>query len=265
LLTWKPTPENEENSKELKKTAANLRRKRQPEEWQWSCGRNKHIDVGSRVFLLRQGKYKPGIVASGWVTEQSKEDERWDDSKRKTCYVWVESESEEMVDPFPEGVLPRAKLMGSILSHALLNSRIDGVTVPLEYSEKLEWEWRKHLKRPINTSRLVINGISAWEGEPTEYRCYRRKRDQQLRRSALDGSKDVCAVCNVDYSKVLDGKGVRALQAHHKKQLSQMDAPRLNTVADLAIVCANCHAFIHMDPKKSLTIAMLRSKLRRPL
>jgi hypothetical protein len=184
--------------------------------------------------------------------------------RKRAWYVWVDGKETDQVSDSTEDALPRAKLIREkTLPARLLNSRASGVEVPLEYAEKLERLWSKHLKIPLKTSSLVIGGISALEGEPIEHRSYRRKRDQRLRRAALDASNGVCAVCDVDYSKVLNGKGARVLQAHHKRQLSQSDKPKLNTPADLAVVCANCHALIHMNPKKALTITSLRLMLRR--
>lgn len=255
LLTWKPKEPDE--GLEL-----------DGEDWRWSCGNRKNIKVGERVFVLRQGKNSPGIVASGWVSEGSHEDDHWDPAKRKlrkkTWYVWVDGKETDQVSDSTEDALPRAKLIRKkTLPARLLNSQASGVEVPLEYAEKLERLWSKHLKLPLKTSSLVISGISALEGEPIEHRSYRRKRDQRLRRAALDASNGVCAVCDVDYSRVLNGKGVRVLQAHHKRQFSQSAKPKLNTQDDLAVVCANCHALIHMNSKKALAITSLRSMLGR--
>jgi predicted HNH restriction endonuclease len=99
------------------------------------------------------------------------------------------------------------------------------------------------------------------EGESVEYRSLRRRRDHVLRREALELSRGVCAVCDVDFTAVLDGRGVRVLQVHHRKQLAQLKAPRVNTVRDLAVVCANCHALIHSDPKRSIPVEELKRQL----
>jgi len=101
------------------------------------------------------------------------------------------------------------------------------------------------------------------EGRPAEHIAYVRKRDWRLRNLAMEASHGVCAVCRVDYSKVLDGKGVRVLQVHHKRQLGYNDTPRLTRAADLAVVCANCHLLIHIDPRKALPLSTLRGWLRR--
>jgi len=114
-----------------------------------------------------------------------------------------------------------------------------------------------------SSEKIENDGVSALKGESIEQRSYRRKRDLRLRQAALDDSGGVCAVCDVNYSKVLGGKGIRVLQVHHKRQLSQLTAPQLNTPDDLAVVCANCHALIHLNPKKAMPINSLRLMLSK--
>jgi predicted HNH restriction endonuclease len=38
------------------------------------------------------------------------------------------------------------------------------------------------------------------------------------------------------------------------------DAPSLTRIDDLAVVCANCHALIHVDLSKCMSIDTLRSR-----
>jgi predicted HNH restriction endonuclease len=60
---------------------------------------------------------------------------------------------------------------------------------------------------------------------------------------------------------VLDGRGVRVLQVHHRKQLSAREAPSITKLGDLAVVCANCHLLLHLDPKNALKVEKLREML----
>ncbi len=90
---------------------------------------------------------------------------------------------------------------------------------------------------------------------------YVRGRSRYLRDLALEESDGVCAVCEVDYSKLLGGKGVRVLQVHHRNQLAADIAPRLTPLGELAVVCANCHMLIHMNPKQALSVEELRGML----
>ncbi len=63
LLTWNPSkwpwPELDDCIQEIKATGHYLER--------WSCGRNRKIVEGDRLFLLRQGLEPRGIVGSGWA------------------------------------------------------------------------------------------------------------------------------------------------------------------------------------------------------
>jgi predicted HNH restriction endonuclease len=100
------------------------------------------------------------------------------------------------------------------------------------------------------------------EGLKTEAKRIVTKRSRSVRNSAFNAANNVCAVCDRDYSKVLNGMGVRVLQVHHRKQLSSFDAPAIVTPRDLAVVCANCHLLIHYNPKKALTVEAVRRMLR---
>jgi hypothetical protein len=95
------------------------------------------------------------------------------------------------------------------------------------------------------------------------------QRSRKLRDAAMRNSNGVCAVCDTDFSALLDGRGVRVLQVHHKRMLSQRKAPSETILTDLVVVCANCHLLLHLDPKTSLSVEKLRKMLgnsvrRRP-
>jgi len=105
--------------------------------------------------------------------------------------------------------------------------------------------------------------VRALEGLLREVRAVTRARSGRLRSQALAEAAGVCAVCDTDFSKVLGGRGECVLQVHHRKQLSASKAPRLTRLADLAVVCANCHALIHKDPQEALPVERLRRMLAR--
>ena len=87
------------------------------------------------------------------------------------------------------------------------------------------------------------------------------KRSNKLRERALRNAFGVCAVCDTDFSLVLDGRGVRVLQVHHKKMLSQRKLPKKTELSDLVVVCANCHLLLHLNSRKPLTVSKLRAML----
>lgn len=97
----------------------------------------------------------------------------------------------------------------------------------------------------------------------TETVSYVRGRSRQLRDLALQNARGICEVCRVNFGRVFGGKGVRVLQVHHRKQLSATDSPRVTRLRDLAVLCANCHLLIHMDPDRAMPVEQLRRILRR--
>lgn len=141
-----------------------------------------------------------------------------------------------------------------------------------------EWGWLKRPRRstvvPPDVARrfLKLLGTSNSfhqlaaettdvEGVTTETRVFRRGRSRRLRELALDQAKGICSVCRGDYKRVLGGRGVRVLQVHHRKQLAASDAPRVSKLSDLAVVCSNCHLLIHFDPKRAMSVELLRRRL----
>jgi predicted HNH restriction endonuclease len=105
--------------------------------------------------------------------------------------------------------------------------------------------------------------VAAIEGLVIEARAYKKSRNRPLRDEALAQARGRCACCSIVYGKLLGGRGRRVLQVHHRDQLAQRIVPRVSTVADLAVVCANCHALIHADPKAALTVEAVKSLWKR--
>ena len=131
---------------------------------------------------------------------------------------------------------------------------------PMTIARRLEDAWADFLGN--KSKPLPVAEPSAIEGLLTETVRYVRGRSRQLRDLALGKSEGICCVCDVDYTRWLEGKGVRVLQVHHRKQLAATDAPRVTHLNDLAVVCANCHMLIHMNPKRALSIEALKKMLK---
>ena len=125
----------------------------------------------------------------------------------------------------------------------------------------LERLWRKgagqRLPKPISAAESA-----ALEGLMTETVRYSRRRSGLLRAEALRRAGGVCAACGRQYSTYLDGLGERVLQVHHRRQLAATDVPRLTRSSDLAVLCANCHALVHSNPRRSLPVERLRTMIQ---
>lgn len=90
-----------------------------------------------------------------------------------------------------------------------------------------------------------------------------RERDTQAGR---DKKQDVlhrtgalkCEVCRFDFLATYGEHGLGFIEAHHKTPLHTVENSVNTTMADLALVCSNCHRMLHRGPSL-LTIEELRN------
>ncbi len=79
---------------------------------------------------------------------------------------------------------------------------------------------------------------------------HNRERDPTLTRRAkqlrlLKTGKLECEVCKFDFALEFGRHGTGFIEAHHKIPVSQLDGKTKTRVADLALVCSNCHRMLH--------------------
>ena len=258
LLTWNPNrwqwDDLQANVEEIAQKGFHL--------GNWSTGVSKKIQRGDRLFLIRLGREPKGIIGSGHAVSAVYEDEHWEESAyaagKYARYVRVRFDT--LVNPEfnPQAVLPRKELNGLGKMH--WDSQGSGIRIPDDVARRLEDVWADFLGNP----RKPLPGAepSALEGLRTETSSYVRGRSRQLRDLALMKSEGICCACDTDYSRILGGKGVRVLQVHHRNQLAATDVPRVTHLHDLAVVCANCHMLIHMNPKRAISVEELKKMLR---
>jgi 5-methylcytosine-specific restriction protein A len=113
----------------------------------WSCGNNKSISKGDRLFLLRQGEEPRGIVGAGWAESGPYEEIHWREEKaragRTTMYLAVRWE--KLLNPDRESIFPREWLNEGELSRVNWNTQISGITIRPEAAEVLEERWADFL------------------------------------------------------------------------------------------------------------------------
>jgi 5-methylcytosine-specific restriction protein A len=109
-------------------------------------------------------------------------------------------------------------------------------------------------------------GIEAPEGRVLTrlHRVRERNRklveDRKARALKLNG-KLVCEVCEFDFGKRYGERGNGFIEAHHTQPLATLAENSKTKLADLALVCANCHRMIHAL-KPWFSIEELRAVLR---
>lgn len=114
----------------------------------WSCGNNKSIARGDRLFLLRQGGEPRGICGAGHADSEPFEGAHWRREKaragRTTMYLMVRWEA--LLDPEKESIFPREWLNEGALSRVNWNSRISGIGIRPEAAGALEERWADFLE-----------------------------------------------------------------------------------------------------------------------
>ena len=99
---------------------------------------------------------------------------------------------------------------------------------------------------------------SAYEGEERRLYVLHRRRESSLRRKKIaaalidNGGVLKCEVpgCGFDFKRRYGKLGEGFAHVHHKKPLSEMPPEGQKiSLKELAVVCANCHAMIHVSGK----------------
>jgi hypothetical protein len=131
-------------------------------------------------------------------------------------------------------------------------SRYLGAPLLVEGKHEALGDVAPRLKGDDATARGIVEGIER------EIKLIARSRSQKLRRLALERAKGLCEACGTDFGTLFGGMGLRVLQVHHKQQLALRSVPAVTSPEDLAVVCANCHAIIHSNPKAALPMDVVK-------
>jgi 5-methylcytosine-specific restriction protein A len=71
-----------------------------------------------------------------------------------------------------------------------------------------------------------------------------------------------CEVCGFDFGAVYGELGEGFCEVHHKIPLAALEGTRVTTLADLAIICSNCHRVLHRH-KPMPSVAELMAHIDR--
>jgi predicted HNH restriction endonuclease len=219
----------------------------------WSCGVNKHIEPGSRVFRIRHGVEPRGIVGSGETFSAPNLDRHWDQDRarrgEKALYAKVLFDTllnAEMGDK----PLPRPALRRDELANVNWGTQASGIRIK-SGTDELGRLWEQHVSRVSPPS--ADDEDAAFEGRLSLALRRHRAREKWLRRQKIEEAKRLtggrlrCDVpdCEFDFFVVYGEIGRDFAHVHRKKPLSDWTRPSKTKLNELAIVCANCHAMIH--------------------
>ncbi|WP_018351635.1 HNH endonuclease [Longispora albida] len=107
-----------------------------------------------------------------------------------------------------------------------------------------------------------LDGHSAEEGQLLLRQHLRRERNPRLKVKKLaearrKGQVIACEVCGFDFKQVYGDHGHEYIECHHRTPLS-VTGQVTTKLADLALICSNCHRMIHRKADNWLTIDQLK-------
>jgi hypothetical protein len=124
------------------------------------------------------------------------------------------------------------------------------------------------------TVMFVADEESLIEGEVKQLFVKHRKRESILRRKKITDAMSrnkgrlICEVprCGFDFQARYGELGLGFAEVHHKKPLSKAPIGGQKTrLADLAIVCANCHRMIHLDGQSRPLTGLIPNAAKRSM
>lgn len=219
----------------------------------WSSGNTKRIVPGDRLFLMRLGVEPRGIVASGWAISETKPGPHWAPERAALgdTALYVDAEFERVLDPDVDQPLPHDDLEQR-LPDFHWSPQASGIEIPSDIAVALEEAWGNRLGEAV-LGRTEDPEVSAYEGQLRLLVVRHRRREQRIRVAKIEATmaakgRLICEVpgCGFDFERRYGTTAHGFAHVHHLKPLASLEAPRLTSLADVAIVCANCHAMIHL-------------------
>lgn len=119
----------------------------------WTCGNNKSIEPGDRIFLIKLGNAPRGIVASGYAATGVFEGSHWDIARKeqgkKARRIFVDFD--RILDYTKDEMLPMEALKKISFTYKW-SSQSSGIQIPSAIAVKLENDW-KNLITKIDMDR----------------------------------------------------------------------------------------------------------------
>jgi len=111
--------------------------------------------------------------------------------------------------------------------------------------------------------------LSALEGEPRMFFHLRRERDAGLVRAKRAAARNAagqleCEVCGFVAQLAYPGIAAEVCEVHHRKPLRELAESPETRLADLAVLCPNCHRAIHQT-KPMLSLEEFRGRFIQKL
>lgn len=86
------------------------------------------------------------------------------------------------------------------------------------------------------------------------------ERNPKNRKEAIAFHGLTCKACAFNFEAKYGARGKDFIHVHHVVPVSQYEKPKaIDPATDLTVLCPNCHAMIHRDKKRTLTVSELQA------
>lgn len=213
------------------------------------------IAIGDRAFLWRAGS-ESGAIAIGSVVELPKPANRVEHPEALGDDLWIA----ELPDPAENKtgiriaelrISPTEMVPRSLVKADSLLATITLITMPNGTVFKLSAQETEALERLWGFSPALSESISASEGERKLRAHFVRERSPRLRADKVAAFRSEhghlrCEICgHTEVGVYPRSFGDKMFEVHHRAPLANTTDPVRTTLADLAVVCANCHRSVH--------------------
>jgi 5-methylcytosine-specific restriction protein A len=231
----------------------------------WSCGNNKSIESGDRVFLMKVGTDPKGIIGSGYAKSTPFKDNHWDGSKKDTLYIEIEFEL--LLNPSIDPILTLDVLMSGNLQKQNWIPMSSGVSIKPEVVDELENTWFGLITKTNNRNNPFkespIRDFSFVEGKRTIVSSVKFERNPHARKKCLEHFGFNCVVCDFNFEETYGVVGREFIEVHHLNPISDMGGEySFNPIESLRPVCSNCHSIIHRQ-KQPLSIQEVKNLMKK--
>jgi 5-methylcytosine-specific restriction protein A len=208
----------------------------------WSCGRNKSIEVGDRIFLIKVGTEPKGIIGAGFAASTPYAGKHWSGENRETFYIDIEYEA--LLNPEKEPILTLDLLeLGNLAKQHWL-PQTSGISIRPELVDELEALWFDFLTtanirhNPFTETNSVFSEDSSDMAILAKY-----ERNPYARKVSLEQKGYTCSSCGLDFTQHYGDNANHYIQVHDKRQTGEVFD--INPVKDLTPICPKCHRMLH--------------------
>lgn len=253
ILVWNPDRWNDWDYDTLVEQVAETGQVRQ----RWSAGRHRNVQPGDTAWLLLQGpnRHGRGLIGHGTVTSETYEAPHYSDPAATMLYISVTFDA----------LLPLgSQILMDVLAEAVPgvqwgSARSSGRRLRAAVEKDLHRLWLD-LGPKTGFDPLTLTPGTYPDGSVARVEVNRYERSAEARRVCLAYHGTFCAACGFSFEVRYGEAGKDFIHVHHIVPVSELGPGyRLDPIADLVPLCANCHNMAHLGVSTPRSVPELRA------